>query len=118
MKKACEALAAARLCFEHELYDSAVSRAYYAMFWAAIAALESVGRRQDEWSHGGLRKTFSYELVTKRALFREQLGRFLNEAYTARSRADYRVHPTSRRLAQQALSRAERFVARAEEVIT
>lgn len=32
MGKAQEALAAARLCFEHELYDSAVSRAYYAVF--------------------------------------------------------------------------------------
>ena len=46
-------LKAAQLCLEHQLYDSAVSRAYFAAFQAAICALESQGIVRKERPHKG-----------------------------------------------------------------
>jgi uncharacterized protein (UPF0332 family) len=46
LERAQEALAAAQLCIGSGLYASATSRAYYAMFWAAQAALAYVGIRR------------------------------------------------------------------------
>jgi uncharacterized protein (UPF0332 family) len=46
---------AAELCLEAGLYDSCVSRAYYAMFGAAVAALDGAGyKAEKEWTHNGL----------------------------------------------------------------
>ena len=42
LQKARAFLQDAQLCADHGRYDSAVSRAYYAMFRAAIALLERV----------------------------------------------------------------------------
>jgi uncharacterized protein (UPF0332 family) len=47
--KAKEALKAAELCCENGLYNSCASRCYYAMFWAAIAALEWIGYPPQKW---------------------------------------------------------------------
>jgi uncharacterized protein (UPF0332 family) len=40
-------LRAAEICMAQGLWDSAVSRAYYALFQAAVCALESRGLRRD-----------------------------------------------------------------------
>ncbi len=45
IEKAHESLKAAELCFAEKLYNSTANRAYYAMFQAAIVALETVGLR-------------------------------------------------------------------------
>jgi len=54
LTKAEEALKAADLCYDNGLHDSCASRCYYAMFWAAIAALEWTGYPSQKWSHSGL----------------------------------------------------------------
>jgi uncharacterized protein (UPF0332 family) len=43
-----ESLKAAELCLRESLVNSAVSRAYYAMFQAAQVALEAAGRVRSE----------------------------------------------------------------------
>lgn len=45
MAEAAESLAAARLALDHELYRSAVNRAYYAAFYAASAVLLLAGQQ-------------------------------------------------------------------------
>lgn len=54
LTRAIESLKAAELCLSESLVNSAVSRAYYAMFQAAQAALEAAGLVRSEWTHKGL----------------------------------------------------------------
>jgi uncharacterized protein (UPF0332 family) len=71
---------AAELCFRAGLYESCISRSYYAMFWTAISALENSGYPAgQEWSHGGLSGTFGKHLVQTRKLYPASYGRRLNE---------------------------------------
>jgi hypothetical protein len=51
LHKARAFLQDAQLCVDHGRYDSAVSRAYYAMFRAAIALLEHYGDVRPGWNH-------------------------------------------------------------------
>ena len=54
LTKAKENIRAAEVLFEHQLYNAAVNRAYYAAFHAAIAALADQVLRQD----GGVMRRF------------------------------------------------------------
>jgi len=58
-----ESLKAAELCYKAGLYNSSVSRAYYAMFQAAQVALEKAGFKRSEWSHTALRAMFGNEFA-------------------------------------------------------
>lgn len=53
MERAEEFLKVAEMSLEQERYNGCASNAYYAMFWAAIAALVHQGVSQTERSHGG-----------------------------------------------------------------
>jgi len=55
-------LHAAELCLAHGLWDSAVNRAYFALFQAAICALERRGMRRREWTHKGVLVTLCSSL--------------------------------------------------------
>jgi hypothetical protein len=57
-----EFLKGAELALANELYRVAAANSYYAMFWAAQAALRHVGITREEWSHGGLQQAFGLEL--------------------------------------------------------
>jgi len=108
---------AAERCFQAGLYDSCVSRSYYAMFWAAIAALERAGHRVgQEWSHGGLLNTFSKHLVHTRKLYPALYGRRLRESYKLRSMADYERVPLGQKKAKRALKWAHEFIRKVREV--
>jgi hypothetical protein len=61
-------LQAAELCLTEGLWDSAMSRAYYALFQAAICALESRGLRRREWTHKGVHSDFVQHFVRRRKL--------------------------------------------------
>ncbi|MBM4264024.1 MAG: HEPN domain-containing protein [Deltaproteobacteria bacterium] len=67
--KATESLEAAGLCYDKGLYNSAVSRAYCAMYQAAQYALERAGFKRVEWTHSGLQATFANELTRRQKLF-------------------------------------------------
>ena len=56
IEKALESLKAAELCFDERLFNSSASRAYYAMFQAAVVALEKIGLnpKGEKWSHEGV----------------------------------------------------------------
>jgi uncharacterized protein (UPF0332 family) len=51
-------LRAAQLCLARGLFDSAVSRVYYALFQGVICVLESLGIRRRAWTHRGVHSDF------------------------------------------------------------
>ena len=57
IQKADKFLGTAKICLDNGDYDTCVSRCYYAIFHAAIYALDSIGVSQDRWSHTGVRNT-------------------------------------------------------------
>ena len=69
LQKAQAFLRDAQLCADHGRYDSAVSRAYYAMFRAAIALLEQYGAIRPGWNHGRLARILEQRMVHTKALF-------------------------------------------------
>lgn len=101
-------LRSARLLLTDGDPESAVSRAYYGMFFAAEAALLTRGIAVS--SHKGLIATFGEAFVVPGILPRH-LGRDLNEAFAKRLIGDY-GHTTSLKAEDAAalLRRAEAFV--------
>ncbi len=66
LARSIESLKAAKLCLRESLVNSAVSRAYYAMFHAAQVALEAAGLVRSEWSHKALHASFNQELIHRK----------------------------------------------------
>lgn len=118
LDRAREALEAAQVCLERRLYQSATSRAYYSMFWAAQAALAHVGVRRSEWSHPALQASFVNELIRRRKRYSVLLGQHFNRALQLRLDADYRLKGVSQRQANQAVRWAQEFVAAITEEVS
>ena len=93
--KAAESLEASRACLAQGYPNSAVSRAYYAMFQAAQAAVAHVASRQGPWSHKGMQAAVVNELIRRRKLCRPELARHLAEALALRGVADYHARDVS-----------------------
>ncbi len=98
----------ARRIFEIGLYDDAVSRAYYAMFYAAKAALlsEDVDLRR----HSSAVTKFRELFVMTGRVDAEYL-RYLGRAQSARERSDYAPFaPLSKDGAEEILKAATVFI--------
>ena len=115
LDRAREALEAAQACLERDLPHSATSRAYYAMFWAAQAALARVGIQRSEWSHPALQASFANELIRRRKRHPALLGPYFNRTLQLRLDADYRLKGVSQKQATQAVRWAREFVTAIEE---
>jgi uncharacterized protein (UPF0332 family) len=111
LERAREALAAAQAGLERNLPYSATSRAYYAMFWAAQAALAHVGIQRLKWSHAALQASFVTELIRRRKLYSAFFGPYLNRALQLRLDADYRLKGVSQKQTTQAVRWAQELVA-------
>ena len=93
----------------------AVSRAYYAMFYAATAVLGSRGLWRSK--HQGIIAAFGEHLV-KRGLVEPQYGRILHDAFEARLDGDYAPHPDlNEDSAAKLIEHAEAFLRRMEQVL-
>ena len=116
MAKAQETLRAAEVCFGETLYNSTANRAYYAMFQAAVVALERAGiqPKGEGWSHEGLRGVFSRELIQQRKLYRKELATFLSDGLWIRNRADYEDKAISEPQANRMLRWARAWLAALE----
>jgi uncharacterized protein (UPF0332 family) len=86
LQRARQELAAAGLLADHGFIAQAVSRAYYAAFFAAEAALLSVGQTRSK--HAGVVAAVAKLLVREGELDPEA-GRLLRSLFERRSRADY-----------------------------
>ncbi len=87
-RKAETFLRSTQLLIEANDFDSAVSRAYYAMFYMTQACLLSQNVRND--THAGNAQKFG-ELFIKTEIFPRAFGRYLSYAMEKRSRGDYDI---------------------------
>ena len=105
----------ARQIFEIGLYDDAVSRAYYAMFYAAKAALLSEGL--DLRKHSSAVIKFRELFVVTGRVDAKYL-RYLGRAQSARERSDYApfVQP-SKEGTEEILKTADAFIKKIKEIL-
>lgn len=108
--RAQESLRASELCLQTGCVNSAVSRAYYAMFQAAQVALEREGITRPTWSHPSLQATFTTELIQRRKRYPATFRDYLSAALVVRQAADYGRAGVSQKFAQRPVHRATRFV--------
>ena len=115
LKKAEQALKAAQNLLADELYDDAVSRAYYAVFHSARAALKIKGI--ETVSHKGLISQFALHLV-KAGEVEEEHGDILRQIKEDRETGDYEPLVTfGSEEATQLVGSAGRFLTRLREWI-
>jgi uncharacterized protein (UPF0332 family) len=107
MERARRELAAARLLAAHEFGPQAVSRSYYAAFYAAEAALLEIGETRAK--HSGVVSAVARLLVGEHGLD-ERAGRLLRSLFERRSQADYDLGDVPK-------SEADRAVADAQEAV-
>ncbi|MBI2320122.1 MAG: HEPN domain-containing protein [Betaproteobacteria bacterium] len=111
--KASRAAASAKMLLDAGDADGACSRAYYAMFDAARAALLASGapvQPEVAKTHSGLISAFSLHLV-KTGRVAAELGKALNRAGQLRLVADYKGDPIEAEDAAWVVSQADVFVA-------
>lgn len=109
MERARETLEDARALFERgRTPASIVNRAYYAMFYAALALLASIG--QETSKHSGVLALFDKYFMKPKILPRE-MGGFLHQAFDMRQTGDYEEEAElTSEDAQQTLDAALKFV--------
>jgi uncharacterized protein (UPF0332 family) len=88
---------------------SIINRSYYAMFYAALAALQTVGKAPSK--HAGVLSLFNREFVLTGNMSRE-LGRSIHRAFELRQSADYAIMPQlGEDAAVAACEEARKFIA-------
>jgi uncharacterized protein (UPF0332 family) len=109
IEKAGRYLRSAELLIQDADYDSAVSRAYYAMFYAAQAALLKKGMTFS--SHKAVISAFGRYFV-KTGIFEKEMGKDLNVIFDERQLGDYEpMFSISQDDARRATEAAQGFVA-------
>jgi uncharacterized protein (UPF0332 family) len=86
LEKARRAIHAAETLLQHDDVDFAAGRAFYAMFYTALALLSRKGLRPRK--HGGVHALFAQEYI-KTGLMDAKFHRFLLDAFDRRLQADY-----------------------------
>lgn len=104
MGRCRDEIAAAKVLSREGFPAQAVSRCYYAVFYAAEAALLSLGESRSK--HAEVISAFG-QLVVKREGVDEQAGRLLRSLYDRRSHADYDLGPVPQQEADHAIEDAE-----------
>lgn len=108
-------LEAARLLAESGFGAQAISRAYFAAFFAAEAALLLLGETRSK--HSGVISAFGRRVVREGG-FEEATGRVLRSLFERRNEADYGFGSAAPVEADTALGDAEQFVDAVESWIT
>ena len=98
---------AARLLAEGDFGAQAISRAYYAAFYAAEQALISLGESRSK--HSGVIAAFG-KLVIREGGLDEKIGRALRSLFEQRNDVDYGEAVASSEDAERAIRDAQRFV--------
>jgi uncharacterized protein len=114
LENARETLQAAHTLHEHSASPkSIVNRAYYGMFYAALALLVTVDRHSTK--HSGVIALFDQEFV-KQNIVSKELGRMLHEAFESRQEGDYKdFSKIDHKRAAEILESADKFVNTIEE---
>lgn len=108
LSKSQQYLRSASVLLEIGDYDSSISRAYFAMFYAAQAALLSAG--QSVKNRRSVRSAFIEHFVHS-GRFPQRAGEVFNRAYELQETADYAQRSViDEGNAERALSEAEAFI--------
>ena len=95
---------------------SVVNRAYYSMFYAALALLATVGQQTSK--HQGVLALFDQYFI-KPGILPKEMGRFLHKAFDMRQTGDYEEEAElTKQDAQEILEFAEKFIFSAEEKLS
>jgi uncharacterized protein (UPF0332 family) len=115
LSKARDSIEAGKLLLDKGYCDFAASRAYYAMFYLAQAALLEQG--QSFTKHSAVIAAFG-ERLAKPGLLPVELHRFILDAYDDRISGDYSTGPglTSVQVTEQ-IARAEQFLKGVEQFL-
>jgi uncharacterized protein (UPF0332 family) len=120
LAKAQSNLQAAERDYSHRAFDPCVSRAYFAAFQAAIAALLALAdyrRRGHYWDHGEVAAEFTRRLIRQRKIFAGELASILDDLKTRRHQADYGIVSMSDKIAQRTLDKARKLVSLIEATL-
>ncbi len=116
MEKAARSLAAAERLTNTGDAEFAVGRAYYAMFYVAVALLNEKGLRFRK--HGGVHGAFG-EHFAKTGLLDQKYHRWLLEAFSKRVTGDYGVDTDlNSDDARIVINQAQDFLQAAKEILT
>jgi uncharacterized protein (UPF0332 family) len=120
LRKAHQNLSVADLALKAGHYDACCSRAYYAAFQAAVAALWAAGIRPSReldrtLSHRAVQGEWAGRLVYRRKLYPAELRSVLGALYDFRLEADYAAKPVRERDARGATLRARQVVAAVDQ---
>lgn len=112
--KSRECLIGAQSEFANGRFNNAASRAYYAAYNAAIAALLRAGftSRNNQWGHDEVMARFSGDLISRRKLYPAAFRRMLYDLSKARITADYGLALANREIARSAFETSRIFVNR------
>ena len=117
LQTARETLDDASILISQRRFPAAVSRAYYAMFYAASAMLLSVGLKVE--SHYGVKVKFG-EMFVKAEKVDRRFGEMLAHAYDLRQDADYDLGTRAgitRQVAEREYRKASDFLRMAEQFL-
>jgi uncharacterized protein (UPF0332 family) len=114
MERARETLNTAQLLRDQSADTaSIINRAYYAMFYAALAILVTAGEETSK--HSGVLALFDRHFV-KTGVLPKEMGKFLHTAFDTRQTGDYEDKlEISRAMAEQIVKFAIQFVNSIEE---
>jgi len=117
LEQAQEALRDSKLLWEQGgSARSVINRAYYAMFYALLALLTSIGRGSSK--HSGVITLFDREFV-KAGLFPKEDSKMIHKAFKLRQVGDYKEFaPIDLQDAKELLRKAEDFVQRVKVFLT
>ncbi len=113
--KAKANLAAAKICYENKLFDASISRAYFAAFQAAIAALLHSGECRGKFDHKWVQAKFTEKLIKRRKIFPKRFRSYLIEMQGLRNAADYRHEPISQKKTAEQLRKSADIVSQIGE---
>ena len=115
LTRAEEALSSAMILYEKEKYNSAVSEAYYSMYYSARALLSLKDFYPKK--HKGLLRILGLEFV-KKGYLEEAYARAFAKCMQLREKADYDVtYKVSKEEAKTAIEYAEKFLERIKKLI-
>lgn len=115
IKRANEYLGSSKLLLDNNDFDSSVSRAYYAMFFATEALL--LTRELNFSSHKGVISAFGQHFV-KTGIFSKEMRRQLQNAFNKRQKGDYSFRAiTTKEEATVTLIDANDFVGKIHEYL-
>ena len=88
--------------------QSVLNRAYYAMFYAALALLQKIGKVPSK--HTGVISLFDTEFVLK-GIFPKEFSKDFHKAFELRQASDYKTFkPILKEKAETTLNKAKQFV--------